>query len=209
MHWRWRRQWCNYVQNTWTMDHHFQLQMMFLLLLLHRALLLMGQHLVRNFRCHNTNIGNCIKFAFLVVQFVGSQWANALVIWILVFVWVFGQRCHHYPILMESYWRSFVRRDFIGGFINPLTLLGGLFSRRFALRSMLNGYANIKDNIRNKCSVVCAHVEWPHLSWPCDHSPTVHAGHPSVGHGEGEGEHTYVYLVPKCRVVMLFAPAFE
>jgi hypothetical protein len=132
------------------------LEMMFLLLLLHRALLLMGQHLVRNIVGVITQtLATVIKFAFLVVQFIGSSWANAHVIWIQVFVWVFGQRCHHIPILMESYWRSFVRRDFIGGFINPLTLLGDLFSRRFALRCMLNGYANIKDNICNKCSVVC------------------------------------------------------
>ncbi len=168
------------------MDHHFQLQMMFLLLLLHRALLLMGQHLIGNIvGVIRQTLATVIKFALLVVQFIGSRWANTLVIWIQVFVWVFGQRCHHIPIRMESYWRSFVRRDFIGGFINPLTLLGDLFSRRFAMRCMLNGYANIKDNIRNKCSVMCACKMTPFelTMWPL---PTVHIGHPRVGHGEGE-----------------------
>jgi hypothetical protein len=65
----------NYIQNTRTMDHHFQLQMMFLLLLLlHRALLLMGQHLVRNIVGVITQtLATVIKFAFLVVQFIGSR----------------------------------------------------------------------------------------------------------------------------------------
>jgi len=177
------------------MDHHFQLQMMFLLLL-HRALLLMGQHLVRNI------VGVITQHWQLLLSLL-SRLSNSLVLGEQKLSWsgfkylsgCLGKGATISPFgwnpteealwMMESYWRSFIRRDFIGGFINPLTLLGDLFSRRFALRCMLNGYANIKDNIRSKCSVVCACRMTPFelTMWPL---PTVHISHPSVGHGEGE-----------------------